>query len=169
MTPSRPGVLALCVLAAALTTLHRVRAQQAAAMSGGTVITIRMFDARTARPIMPSNLLVRLDHNDDIRSQTLHIDDQGVGTVTVPSSAAFLSVQGTFNDGMEIFINCDAGMERNSSALHWYAIADILSTGVIAPNECYKGKYERNPRVPLRPGEFDFFVRKTSMKDQIVD
>jgi len=173
MTPPRLGVLALCSLAAVvcLSTFQCVRAQSGAqdGTAAGTVISIRMFDARTARPLMPSNLLVRLDHDDDIRSETLHIDDQGVGTVTVPAGAKFLSVQGTYDDGMEIYINCDAGMERNLATLHWYSIADILSTGVIAPNECDKGKYERNPRVPLKPGEFDFFVRKTSVKDQILD
>jgi hypothetical protein len=165
MTPTRAGILAACSLAVilCLSSLHRVHAQ------AGTTIAIRMLDGRTAHAIIPNNLLIRFDHNDDIHSETLHIDDQGVGTVTIPANAQFLSVQGTYNDGMEIFINCDAGMEKNLQALHWYSIADILSTGVIAPNECYKGKYERNPRVPLKPGEFDFFVRKTSVKDQIID
>jgi hypothetical protein len=174
MTPPRFRSLAafaagLVFLAAFLCTHPLQRARAQSATPAGTTITIRMFDGRTARPLMPSNLLVRLNHKDDIRSETLHIDDQGVGTVTVPADAAFLSVQGTYNDGMEIYINCDSGMEKNLSALHWYTIADILSTGVIAPNECYKGKYERNPRVPLKPGEFDFFVRKISVKDQLLD
>jgi hypothetical protein len=172
MTPSRLGVFALCSLAAAVCfpTLHRVHAQAGAPAGApaGTVLTIRMFDGHTARALMPNNLLVRLDHKDDIHSETLHIDDQGIGTVTVPAGASFLSVQGTYNDGMEIYVNCDSGMEKNLSARHWYPIADILSTGVIAPNECDKGKFERNPRIPLKPGEFDFFVHKISIKDQII-
>ncbi|MGA7343226.1 MAG: hypothetical protein WBE72_12825 [Terracidiphilus sp.] len=135
----------------------------------GTAITIRMFDARTARALIPNNLLVRVDHQDDIHSETLRIDDQGVGTVTVPAGATVLSVQGTYNDGMEIYINCDAGMEKNLNALHWYSIAAVVSTGVIAPNECYRGKYERDPRIPLKPGEFDFFVRKTNVRDQLAN
>ncbi len=170
MTPPRLrplpiSALALCSAAvfSCLAALPRVHAQT------GATITIRMFDARTAHPIMPSNLLIRLDHNDDIHSETLHIDDQGMGTVTVPAGAKFFSVQGTYDNGMEIYINCDSGMEKNLAALHWYPVAQILSTGVIAPNECYKGKYERDPRVPLKPGEFDFFVRKTSVKDQLMD
>jgi hypothetical protein len=135
----------------------------------GTTITIRMFDARTASAIVPSNLLVRVDHQDEVHNETLHIDDLGVGTVTLPAGATVLSVQGTYNDGMEIFLNCDAGMEKNASAIHWYSIPTVVTTGVIAPNECNKGKYERNPRVPLKPGEFDFFVRKISVKDQLLD
>jgi hypothetical protein len=177
MTPPQfrpPAVaLALCSLAAlaCFAWLGRVDAQSGTAPGtpAGTVLTIRMFDGRTAQPLRPSNLLVRLDHNDDIRSESLRIDDQGVGTVTVPAGATFVSVQGTYNDGMEVYINCDAGMEKNLDALHWYPVAQIVSTGVIAPNECFKGKYERNPRVPLKPGEFDFFVRKVSVKDQLLD
>jgi hypothetical protein len=175
MTPPRfrglaIATLSLCIFAGAAFFAPRLRAVHAQAeSSSGAVITIRMFDGRTAHAIMPSNLLVRLDHNDDIHSETLHLDDQGIGTVTVPADAKFLSVQGTYSNGMEIFINCDAGMEKNLNALHWYAIADILSTGLIAPNECYKGKYERDPRVPLKPGEFDFFVRKISVKDQLMN
>lgn len=187
MTPPRfrhsgfPRLVLVALAAVALTALAclaahtRVLAQagtQAGSSAGapaGTVITIRMFDARTASSIIPNNLLIRVDHQDEVRNETLHIDDLGVGTVTVPAGATVLSVQGTYNDGMEIFLNCDAGMEKNASALHWYSIGTILSTGVIAPNECYKGKFERNPRVPLKPGEFDFFVRKVSVKDQLLD
>jgi hypothetical protein len=164
-----PAALAALALAALVCLAAHQRVHAQSGTSAGTPITIRMFEARTAQPIIPNNLLVRVDHQDDIRNETLHIDDLGVGTVTLPPGATVLSVQGTYNDGMEIFINCDAGMERNLNALHWYSVATVVSTGVIAPNECYKGKYERNPRVPLKPGEFDFFVRKISVKDQLLD
>lgn len=137
------------------------QAQTVQAQTGKT-ISIRMFDARTAQPIVPSNFLVRLDHQDELRNESLRVSDDGVGAVTVPDNAAFLSVQGTYDRSMEIYINCDAGMEKDSSTMHWYSIADILSAGVIAPNKCYKGKYERNPRVTAKPGELDFFVRKVN-------
>jgi hypothetical protein len=166
LAPAALAALALAALAC-LAAFQRVSAQ--AGTDAATTITIRMFDARTANPIVPNNLLVRVDHHDEMQNQTLHIDDLGVGTVTLPAGAAVLSVQGTYNDGMEIFVNCDAGMEKNLGALHWYSLATIVSTGVIAPNECYKGKYERDPRVPLKPGEFDFFVRKISVKDQLMN
>jgi hypothetical protein len=169
MIPPRVRVLTLGALAAVALAATLLRIQAQTGIPSAATVTIRVFDARTAQAIMPNNLLVRFDHHDDIHSETLHIDDQGIGTVTVPAGSTFLSVQGTYNDGMEIFINCDSGMEKNLAAMHWYSIADVLSKGVIAPNECYKGKYERNPRVPLKPGEFDFFVRKTSVKDQLLN
>jgi hypothetical protein len=134
----------------------------------GPTITIRMFDGRTAEPLTPSNLLVRIDHQDEIRNESLHIGDDGAGQITLPASATFLSAQGTFDNSMEIYFNCDAGMQKNAATLHWYSIAEILSTGVIAPNECYKGKYERNPRINAKPGEFDFFVRKASVTSQFL-
>jgi hypothetical protein len=178
LAPAALAALALAAFAclAAHTRVHAQaetppapQAAPPAPAPAGTTITIRMFEARTATAIIPNNLLVRVDHQDEVRNQTLHIDDLGVGTVTLPADATVLSVQGTYNDGMEIFLNCDAGMEKNASAIHWYSVATIVSTGVIAPNECFKGKFERNPRVPLKPGEFDFFVRKISVKDQLLD
>jgi len=155
------ALCAIAVFAGMVSLTHPAWAQD------GRTISIRIFDGKSAQPLVPSNLIVRIDHHDEIRNETLHIDSDGVGTVTVPDNAMVLSVQGTYDNGMELYFNCDAGMEKNAEAIHWYSIADILSTGVIAPNECYKGKYERNPRVPLKPGEFDFFVRKIGVRDEL--
>lgn len=142
-----------------------LRAQTAPATSPVT-ITIRMYDARTGSQITPSNFLIRLNHQDDIHSEGLHLDDDGTGHITLPAGSSFLSVQGTFDNSMEIYLNCDSGMEKDSHRLHWYAISDILSTGVIAPNECFKGKYEQQ-RLAAKPGEFLFYVRSRSWRDAL--
>ena len=91
------------------------------------------------------------------------LGDDGTGQVTVPAGATFLSVQGTYDRSMDIYINCDAGMEKDTRTLHWYSISDILNSGVTAPNECYKGKYEDSARAAAKPGEFIFYVRKTNL------
>jgi hypothetical protein len=130
----------------------------------GNTITIRMYDARSGRQLKPDNFLVRLNHQDDLHNETLHIDDDGTGQVTIPAGTEFLSVQGTFDNSMEIYINCDTGKEKDDRRTHWYSIQDILSTGVIAPNECFNGKYER-PRVAAKPGEFLFYVRERNWRD----
>jgi hypothetical protein len=153
-------VLCACAALARLSLLTGLAHAQTA-----RTISIRIFDGRTAQPIVPSNFLVRIDHQDDLRNESLRIDSDGIGEITIPAGAAFLSVQGTYDNSMDIFLNCDAGMEKNTGTLHWYSIADILSTGVIAPNECYKGKYERNPRITPKAGELDFFVRKSNFSD----
>lgn len=127
-------------------------------------ITIRMFEARSGRQLRPDNFLVRLNHQDDLHNETLRIDDEGTGQVTVPADATFLSVEGTFDHSMEIYLNCDTGKEKNDRRVHWYSIQDIRSTGVIAPNECFNGRYER-PRIAVKPGEFLFYVQEHKWRD----
>jgi hypothetical protein len=129
-----------------------------------STITIRMYDARSGRQLKPDNLLVRLNHQDELHNDTLQIDDDGTGQVTIPAGAEFLAVEGTFDNSMEIYINCDTGKEKEDRRMHWYSIQDILHTGIIAPNECYNGKYER-PRVAVKPGEFLFYVRQRNWHD----
>ena len=128
-----------------------------------------MLDGKTGRPVVPDNYIVRLNHLNAIHNEALHIDDDGSGKVTVPADASFLAVQGTYHNSLDIYINCDAGMEKNTSTLHWYSIADILNSGVIAPNECYKGKYTNNPAVTAKPGEFIFYVREITWRDKDAD
>jgi hypothetical protein len=155
------GIAAAFVLCACAALTGPLRAQTEQA---GKTITIRMYDARSGRQLTPSNFLVRLNHRDDLHNDTLHIDDDGTGQISVSADASFLSVQGTFDNSMEIYFNCDAGMEKDAAKLHWYSISDILTTGVIAPNECFKGKYER-PRIAVKPGEFIFYVRAHNWRD----
>jgi hypothetical protein len=125
-------------------------------------VTIRMLDGKTGQPIVPANFIVRVDHLDATHNEWLKLNDDGTGLVTVPANASFLSIQGTYDSSMAIYINCDAGMEKNVSTLHWYSIPDILSAGVAMPNECYKGKYAEATHVAPKPGEFILFVRKIS-------
>jgi hypothetical protein len=128
-------------------------------------ITIVMLDAKTGRQLVPYNYIVRLDHLDTIHNEALQIGSDGTGKVTVPANSSYLSVQGTYEHGIEIYINCDAGMERDTSTLHWYPIDDIVNSGLTTHNECYKGKYAKATTTPAIPGEFIFFVREISWRD----
>jgi hypothetical protein len=142
----------------------------AAALSGTLLaqspktITILMLDGKTGKPLVPDNYMVRIDHLNQLHNEALKVNDDGSGKVTVPDSASFLAVQGTYHGSIEIYVNCDAGMEKDTSALHWYSIADILNAGVVTPNECYKGKYA-NSAITAKPGEFVFFVRETNWRE----
>ncbi len=147
------ALLALVVASAVCGTLHAQAAQ---------TISILMLDGKTGRPIIPSNFLVRIDHLNAVHNEWLTLNDDGTGKVAVPSGASFFSIQGTFNNSMEIYVNCDAGMEKDTSTLHWYSISDILSSGVAMPNECYKGKFANATHVAAKPGQFIFFVRKAN-------
>ena len=161
MIRSRSQALALLALACAVLVPFPAGAQ---APPPAQTIVIRMLDARSGRQLTPDNFLIRFDHQSDLHNETLKIADDGSGRIAVPTGASFLSVQGTFDHSMSIFVNCDSGKEKDQTTLHWYTIADILSSGVIAPNECFNGKYER-PRIAAKPGEFDFYVRAHNWRD----
>jgi hypothetical protein len=132
-------------------------------------ITVLMLDGKTGQPIIPSNLLVRIDHLNAIHNEWLKLTDDGLGIITVPSRASFLSIQGAYESSMEIYVNCDAGMEKNTSTLHWYSIADILASGVSMPNECYKGKYAEATHKENKPGVFVVYVRKNNWHEVPAD
>jgi hypothetical protein len=132
-------------------------------------ITVLMLDGKTGRPIIPSNLLVRIDHLNAIHNEGLKLTDDGLGIVTVPASASFLSIQGAYESSMEVYVNCDASMEKDTSTLHWYSIADILTSGVSIPNECYKGKYAEATRLANKPGVFVVYVRKNNWHEVPAD
>jgi hypothetical protein len=149
------AVLAVAFAAAFCGTLH--------AQSPKT-ITILMLDGKTGKPLVPDNYMVRLDHLNALHNEALKVNDDGSGKVTVPDSASFLSVQGTYHGSIEIYVNCDAGMEKDTSTVHWYSIADIMNAGIVTPNECYKGKYA-NSTITAKPGEFVFFVRETNWRE----
>jgi hypothetical protein len=125
-------------------------------------ITILMLDGKTGKPIIPSNFMVRIDHLNAIRNESVQINDDGLGTTVVPASASFFSVQATYDGSMDYYVNCDAAMQKDVRTIHWYSISDILTTGVNAPNECYKGKFDDTTRLATKPGVFVFYVRKTN-------
>jgi len=128
-----------------------------------------MLDGKTGKPIVPSNFIVRFDHRNEVHNDSVVIDDEGVARALVPAGAKYLSVQGTFNNSMEIYVNCDAAMEKDVSTLHWYSVPDILASGVAMPNECYKGKFAEATRINPKPGMFVFFVRKNNWHEMPPD
>jgi hypothetical protein len=136
-----------------------------AAKPAARIITIVMADGKTGKTLTPDNFVIRFNHLNAIRNETLVLDDDGSGKVKVPANATLISVQGTYHNSIDLYVNCDAGMEKDTSTLHWYSIADIVSTGVAAPNECYKGKYAKSAAIPPVPGEFIFYVREIGWHD----
>jgi len=132
-------------------------------------ITILIYDGKTGRPLIPDNYVIRIDHLDAVHNEWLTLKDDGTGIVAVPSGATFLGVQGAYHKSLDLYINCDAAMEKDTSTLHWYSIPDILSTGVAASNECYKGKYADATHVTPKPGQFVFFVRPIGPLEALAD
>jgi hypothetical protein len=124
-------------------------------------ITVELRDGKTGLPITPSNLLLRVDHHDAIHTEWVKIGDTGGITVTVPDDAKEISLQATYGEGMDTYINCDVARQSDKERLVWYPIDVIMKTGAVTPNECSKTEYT------AKPGEFVFFVRKRSAIDRL--
>ncbi len=124
-------------------------------------ISIRLLDGKTGLPVKASNFLVRVDHNDTVHSDWVKINDDGSVIVALPSDAKEVSVKATYDMGMDTYINCDTAKESDKERNVWYSIATILSTGIVAPDECARAAFKP------KPGEFLFFVRKRSWHDDL--
>ena len=124
-------------------------------------ISVRMLDGKTGLPVKASNFLVRVDHNQTVHNEWVKIGDDGTVTVSLPADAKDISLKATYGMGMDTFVDCDAAKESDKERNIWYSIATILSTGIVAPNECAKTTFK------AKPGEFIFFVRKREWHDNL--
>lgn len=124
-------------------------------------ISIRMLDGKTGLPVKASNYLVRVDHHDTYHPDWVSINDDGTVIVTLPSDAKEISLKATYGMGMDMFVNCDAAKESDKERNIWYSIATIMTTGIVAPDECDKTAFKP------KPGEFTFFVRKRAWHDPL--
>lgn len=131
----------------------------------GRKIIVRMIDSKTGHLIPSSDFLVRVDHEQeaDAHANWVKQNEDGTGTLVVPGKALLLSIEGKYMDSMEVYVNCDTGHDKPLPLTHWYSIDTILSTGLVAPNNCSKLK------EIAKPGEFVFFVRKRNWKEQSQD
>ena len=123
-------------------------------------IRIRLLDGKTGLPVKASNYLVRIDHHDTAHNEWVHMNDDGTVTVTLPPDAREISVKATYDMSTETYINCEIAKESDKNRDIWYPIAQILKSGVVAPNECSQTHYT------AKPGEFVFFVRKRTWREQ---
>ena len=136
------------------------------AQTAKTVI-VRVLDGKTGKPLLASGYLVRVD-----RQQTVHADwvtqnEDGSGKLTVPGSASLLSIQATYDDSTETYVNCDATIGKALPVDRWYAISEILTSGVVAaPNGCGKPRDAAKVKPVAKPGEFVILVRRMSTREQ---
>lgn len=129
----------------------------------GNPVTVVVLDGKSGKPVTPSNYVVRFDRHDAVHNDGLRLNDDGSAQLALPDGTAWLAVEATYDSSMETYINCDAAREKEKGTVHWYAVADILKSGIVAPNEC--GKSHLN----ARPGVFVFFVRKRDWRDSPIN
>ena len=134
-------------------------------------ITVRMLDSKTGVLIATSNFLVRVNHLEAVHGDWAHQNEDGTGKVTLPADADLLSIHATYESATLTYVNCDADKDRASaehaaSPDHWYAVAAILASGVVAPNNCAVKKIPEKLQVVANPGEFVFFVRHMNSRER---
>jgi hypothetical protein len=122
-------------------------------------VQIRLLDGKTGLPVKASNYLVRIDHHDTAHSEWVKMNDDGTVIVTLPSDAREIAVKATYDMSTETYINCEISKESDKQRDIWYPIAQVLQSGVVAPNECSQTHYT------AKPGEFVFFVRKLNWRE----
>jgi hypothetical protein len=139
----------------------------AAALSAGlhaqseNTIQIRLLDGKTGLPVKGSNYMVRIDHHDTAHNEWVQIKDDGTVLATLPLDAHEVAIKATYDMSMQTYISCDVAKESDKERDIWYPIAQILKSGVVAPNECSQTHYT------AKPGEFVFFVRKRNWVEQL--
>jgi hypothetical protein len=127
----------------------------------GKTITIRILEGKTARPIAVSNFLVRINHQKTLHGDWVRLNENGSGKLTVPGDADVVSIHATYDSSMQMYVNCDSMQEKRNPQEQWYAVSTILASGVVAPNGCSR------MTETAQPGEFVFFVRKQSWREQM--
>jgi hypothetical protein len=137
-------------------------------------ITVRMLDSKTGLLIATSNFLVRINHQQDAHGDWVRQNEDGTGKMTLPSNSTMLSIHATYESATLIYANCDADKDRGSAEHapgqdHWYSVADILSSGVVAPNNCIGRKVPEKLQVIAKPGEFVFFVRPLNSRERFTE
>jgi hypothetical protein len=134
-------------------------------------VTIRMVDVRTGILISSSNYLVRIDHQQAEHGNWVQKNEDGSGKLSLPADAALLSIHASYDSATLLYVNCDADKDRGSaerapSPDRWYSVATILTSGVVAPNNCIGKKVPEKLQVVAKPGEFVFFVRPLNSREQ---
>lgn len=135
------------------------------------IITVRMVDTRNGVLIATTNYLVRINHQETEHGDWITKNEDGTGKFILPADADILSIHATYESATLTYVNCDADKDHGSADHaatpdHWYPVAEILSTGVVAPNQCVGKKIREKLQVVAKPGEFVFFVRPLNSREQ---
>jgi hypothetical protein len=128
-------------------------------------VTLRMHYAKSGKLISTTHFLVRINHEKEIHGNWVDLNEDGTGKLSLPAGATDLTVQATYDSAMETFVNCDSAATKGYVMDRWYAVSEILATGVVAPNGCLKPQDAKKLKFVAKPGEFVFFVRPRSKRE----
>lgn len=129
-------------------------------------ITVRILDGKSGRPVEASGFQVRVDHEPSFHADWVVQNEDGTGKLIVPKGASLLSIRGTYDNSMQVYVNCDSAAEKTNPVDRWYAISEILTSGIVAPNGCGKPSNAAKLKPVAKPGEFVFLVRRMTSREQ---
>ena len=129
-------------------------------------ITIRILDGKTGQLMATSGFQVRVDHEKTIHADWVVENEDGTGKLIAPQGASLLSIRGVYDNSIHLYINCDSAADKTHPVDRWYAISEILASGVVAPNRCGKPGSIAKFKPTAKPGEFVFMVRRMNSREE---
>jgi len=135
----------------------------------GQTITIRVVDGKTGKPLVAAGFLVRINHEETVHANWSVVNEDGTGKVTLPEGALLLSIHVTYEETTQTYVNCESASEKKNPVDRWYAIPEILTSGVVVPNGCVKPGATAKFKPVAKPGEFIIFVRRKTTVEQFRD
>lgn len=133
-------------------------------------ITIRILDSKTGHPIQPTGYLIRVDHQTIIHADWVKQNEDATGVLSIPADASVVSIHTSYDNSMEIYINCNVDKQKDVPGEIWYSVPDVLTSGIVTPDNCIKAKNVAKIKMPdPKPGEIVLFVRPKNWREQEMD
>jgi len=83
-------------------------------------ITLKIFDGKSGRPVVPTGYQVRVDHQQAFHDDWVKQNEDGTAELTIPEGTHEIALHLAYDHSMEVYINCDA--DKNSFGDVWYQV-----------------------------------------------
>jgi hypothetical protein len=130
-------------------------------------ITLKVFDGKTGKPLVPTGFQVRADHQQSFHNDWVKPNEDGSAVLTVPDGTHDIALHLAYDQSQEIYVSCDA--DKNAFGDVWYLVPQIMDKGFVAANGCAKSKANDKYKTTAAPGELILFVRERNFKERASD
>ncbi|MGA9584535.1 MAG: hypothetical protein WBQ95_04355 [Terracidiphilus sp.] len=130
-------------------------------------ITIKVFDGKTGKPLVPTGFQVRVDHQTMLHPDWVKANEDGTAELTIPADTHDIALHLAYNNSMDLYVNCDKA--KNAFGDVWYLVPQIAAKGMVTENGCAKPKVNEKFKTTAIPGELIMFVREKNMMEQLKD
>jgi hypothetical protein len=130
-------------------------------------ISIKVFDGKTLKPLVPTGFQVRVDHLTMLHPDWVKANEDGTAELTIPADTHEIALHLAYNNSMDLYVNCDKA--KNAFGDVWYLVPQITTKGMVTENGCAKPKVNEKFKTTAIPGELILFVREKNMIEQIKD